>query len=267
MKRTLTLLVLAGLTIALAACGGRRHHKHHGEMTDAQLEERIHEKLDDKLDDIDASKAQRAKIRDIVDARVLPEIKTLRPLKKETREVLMTELLSGKPNGATLHKLVNERSGTLTAFAHTMADAALDAHGELTSEQRNDIADRMREHAEDREDDAGDREWMAEMMVGRALDKLDATSAQEELVLDHKERLTTEFKTLRTKRDKNRATLEAQLRSDKPDAALIHRLIDTRSAEFTALAHKVMDGAVEIGATLTPEQRDLIRKKIERHRK
>lgn len=259
MKRKLTFLTLIALAVVLAAACGRRH-KHHGELTDAQLERRAHDKLDYGLDEIDATDAQRAKIGGILDKQVLPELKALRPLKKETHDIAVRELLSGKPDAGTLHKLVDDRAVTLTGLAHKLADAAIDAHAVLTPAQRTDIADRMQERAAEHDDSDG--EWMANMMVERALDKLDASNQQEELVLDHKERLTTEFKALRTSGDRSRATMDAELRSKAPDAAVIHKLIDVRAGQYAGVAHKVVDGAVEIGATLTPKQREIICEKI-----
>lgn len=104
---------------------------------------------------------------------------------------------------------------------------------------------------------------MAKMFVDRALDKLDASDKQEELVYDHKDRLMTEMKTLKKGKDRNRATMTAMVRSADPDAAVLHKLIDARSGAYTRFAHQVVDSAVEIAATLTPKQRQLIREKIE----
>lgn len=50
---------------------------------------------------------------------------------------------------------------------------------------------------------------------------------------------------------------------DSPDRELLHRTVDEKAKEFTAFAHRTVDGLIEISGTLTHEQRAELKKRIE----
>lgn len=115
----------------------------------------------------------------------------------------------------------------------------------------------------------GDRDpaRMAAMITDRvedALDDLDATPAQRTQLLAVKDRLLAEGQKLQGTRQATHETLRAEWASEKPDRAKLHALVDARAAELTAMAHQAVDAAIEVHATLTPEQRAKLARKAAR---
>jgi Spy/CpxP family protein refolding chaperone len=100
--------------------------------------------------------------------------------------------------------------------------------------------------------------------VDDTLDDLDATPAQRERIQAIVSGLVADGQKLREAHRGGHAELLAQWKSETPDAAKLHALVDARSAELTAFAHRAADAAVEIHATLTPEQREKLTRKHER---
>ncbi|HYG69040.1 MAG TPA: Spy/CpxP family protein refolding chaperone, partial [Anaeromyxobacteraceae bacterium] len=100
--------------------------------------------------------------------------------------------------------------------------------------------------------------------VDDALDELDATPAQRERIQGILKGLVADAQALRGGHEADHAELVALWNADAPDAAKLHALVDERSAAMTAFAHRVADAAVEVHATLTPEQRAEVSRKLER---
>ncbi len=256
----LMVLMLAAVASAAVACGRGHHHRHHGDMSPEAMERRALDRVGWVLDDIDATDKQRQAIEGQVKT-MLPKAMDMRATMEPRREALVQELLSGKPNAQKVRGMVDEASVDMTAFAHQMLDEALVAHAVLNKAQRAELAERF--EMPQREWEGG---WMVNAAVGRVLDKFDASDAQSELVLSHVDQLETEIPGLMKVRHEARAEFVAQLRSDKPDAQRLHQLIDQTAATYTEAAHKVAGAAVEIGATLTTEQRSMIQEKIAERR-
>lgn len=101
--------------------------------------------------------------------------------------------------------------------------------------------------------------------LGDALDEVEATPAQQERIQSIVKGLLADGQQLRQGHDATRAELLALWKSETPDAPKLHALVDARSAEMTAFAHRAADAAMEIHATLTPEQRAELTEKLERH--
>lgn len=98
-----------------------------------------------------------------------------------------------------------------------------------------------------------------------ALDDLDATPAQRQQLHAIKDRLLAQAMALRTGQQAARAEALAQWKAEKPDAALLHALVDERINALRAVAHQAVDAGVEAHRILTPDQRAKVTKKIERH--
>jgi Spy/CpxP family protein refolding chaperone len=96
------------------------------------------------------------------------------------------------------------------------------------------------------------------------LDDVKATDAQKAHIMGIKNRLLPEVAALAGSQQKVRQEVAAQLASDHPDAARLHSLVDQQVDALRALAHKSVDGVVEAHATLTPEQRAPLVKKMRR---
>jgi Spy/CpxP family protein refolding chaperone len=100
--------------------------------------------------------------------------------------------------------------------------------------------------------------------VDDALDDLDATPGQRTAIHAVTDRVLARVLQHRGEHDADRAVLLGEWRSASPDRARLHALVDQRAAEMTAMAHEAVDAAIEVHATLTPEQREKVARKVER---
>lgn len=103
-----------------------------------------------------------------------------------------------------------------------------------------------------------DPERVKQMITWKVNDKLEdleATQAQKQAILSVKDRLFEEGKRLAQEHQATRLEVLTQLESDSPDAQRLHRIVDERIDAVRGFAHKVVDAALEVHRTLTPEQR------------
>jgi protein CpxP len=100
--------------------------------------------------------------------------------------------------------------------------------------------------------------------VDDALDDLDATPAQRTRIHAIKDRLLAAARATHDGRDADHAALLAAWRSSNPDRAALLARVDARIDQLRALAHEAVDDAIEVHATLTPEQREKVARKVER---
>lgn len=102
--------------------------------------------------------------------------------------------------------------------------------------------------------------------VDDALDELEATDAQRAKAHALKDRLFQEGMKLRESKTEVHDALVEQWRSNNPDSAAVHRLVDQMADEFRAFAHQAADAALEFHQTLTPEQRAELLQRAEERR-
>jgi periplasmic protein CpxP/Spy len=140
MKKAI-LFVAALMPLAFVACGHRR-----GEMDVGRMDKQVTAHLDDVLDDVEATDAQRARIRAIKD-RLLPEAAALATSQQKARQEIVAQLTSEKPDSARLHALVDQQIDALRALAHKSVDGAVEAHTTLTPQQRAPLAKKLRRFA------------------------------------------------------------------------------------------------------------------------
>jgi Spy/CpxP family protein refolding chaperone len=100
--------------------------------------------------------------------------------------------------------------------------------------------------------------------VEDALDDLDATPEQRTRILAVKDRLLSAAQEARGDRREVHDTILGAWKSDSPDAASLHALVDARAQRLQALAHQGVDAGIEVHSILTPEQREKLTRKIER---
>lgn len=137
-KRVQLLLAIGGLLALGGAAAGC--HRGPGAHRDPEaVAAFVGARVEDALDDVDATPAQREKIRAVKD-RLLAEGLRLRG----DRDALHAELLetwrADVVDRARLHAIVDQRIEALRAFAHAAADGAADAHDVLTPAQRAKLA-------------------------------------------------------------------------------------------------------------------------------
>jgi periplasmic protein CpxP/Spy len=70
---------------------------------------------------------------------------------------------------------------------------------------------------------------------------------------------------VRGSKEEVRAALVEQWRSERPDPAAVHALVDQMVEEFRGFAHQAADAAMELHQTLTPEQRAELLLRAEKH--
>lgn len=100
--------------------------------------------------------------------------------------------------------------------------------------------------------------------VDEVLDDVEATPAQRTKVHEVKDRLLASARQVHEGHDADRAALLDAWRSPNPDRAALLARVDARIDAMRAFAHQAVDGALEVHATLTPEQREQLAKKVER---
>jgi Spy/CpxP family protein refolding chaperone len=97
------------------------------------------------------------------------------------------------------------------------------------------------------------------------LDDLDATPQQRTQVMALKDRLVPEGVELgKSMRQARREAFDI-LKTDTPDATRLHGLVDQRVDAFRGFAHKVADALLEFKRILTPEQRQKIQNRVQKH--
>lgn len=101
--------------------------------------------------------------------------------------------------------------------------------------------------------------------VDGLLDDVNATPAQRDRVQTVVKELVAEGTKLRGDHEGTHAELLAQWNAENPDATKLHALVDQRADAMRTFAHRAVDAALEIHATLTPEQRAALAKKLEAH--
>ncbi len=100
--------------------------------------------------------------------------------------------------------------------------------------------------------------------VEDALDDLDATPDQRAKILAVKDRMLDAAKAVHADQAATHQAFLEAWKSEKPDAAKLHQLVDQRVEEMRKLAHQAVDAGVEVHDTLTADQRAKVTKKIER---
>jgi protein CpxP len=101
-------------------------------------------KLDDHLDDLKATEEQKQAFHGLKDS-LFEDGQRLFEEQKDARARLLTQWESPNPDARAVHTLVDARVDAFRAFAHRLADAALEAHRLLTPEQRQQVTTEIRE--------------------------------------------------------------------------------------------------------------------------
>jgi len=108
-------------------------------------------------------------------------------------------------------------------------------------------------------------EKMVNHRVEDALDDLKATPEQRQKITAVKDRLLAGGKAMR---GDHRATVKEALglwEAQSFDRARALALVDARLDAMRAMAHEAVDAAAEVHATLTPEQRAQVARRLRRH--
>jgi periplasmic protein CpxP/Spy len=144
MRKTAWVAVTGVLAVALLAGFASSGHRGWGRRDPEHVRRFVTWRVDDALAELKATPAQRAAIHGIKD-RLLADGQRLMGTHRGAHDEVLAQLQSPAPDARALHALVDARVDAMRAFAHAAADAALQAHGVLTPEQREALAKEVRE--------------------------------------------------------------------------------------------------------------------------
>ena len=103
------------------------------------------------------------------------------------------------------------------------------------------------------------------MFTEHLLGDINATDAQRTQIMALKTNLVQSGLELRGERKEMHQEMMEIWKSPNPDAAKVHAAVDARVEEMKAFAHEAADAALELHKTLTPEQRQALAEKAEKH--
>lgn len=98
------------------------------------------------------------------------------------------------------------------------------------------------------------------------LDHVDATPAQRTRAEQLEQQLITDLTPLMKENEAARAELVEQWKKPAPESGKVHALIDAQLDSIRALTHKLADATIEFHQLLTPEQRQVVTKRLDRRR-
>ncbi|OJH35467.1 Spy/CpxP family protein refolding chaperone [Cystobacter ferrugineus] len=143
------LLVGSAVLGVVFLTGFRGGHMGWGARNPERMKQMITWRLDDKLEDLKATDEQKRTIQGLKDS-LFDEGQRVVEEQRDARKELVEQWDSAQPDARAVHALVDARVDAWRAFAHKVADAALEAHRVLTPEQRQQVSANAREHMDAR---------------------------------------------------------------------------------------------------------------------
>jgi len=139
------LLIAGSAVLAFVLLSGfRGGHFGGGARDPERMKQMITWRMDDRLEDLKATEDQKQALHGLKDS-LFEDGKRLFEENKGARTQLVEQWESTNPDSRAVHALVDARVDALRAFAHKVADAALEAHRILSPEQRQQVTANVRE--------------------------------------------------------------------------------------------------------------------------
>ncbi len=140
------ILVAGSALLAFVLLTGFRGGGYHGwgPRDPERVKQMMTWKLDDRLEDLKATDAQKEALHGLKDS-LFEDGKRLFEEQKGAKAELLNQWESANPDSKAVHALVDARLDAFRAFAHKVADAALEAHRIFTPEQRQQVTTQVRE--------------------------------------------------------------------------------------------------------------------------
>lgn len=147
MNTSRKILLATSTLLAVVFLSGFRHGGPFGggPRDPERIKQMISWRMDDRLQELKATDAQKQALNGLKDS-LFEDGKRLFADQKEARTQLLTQWDSATPDAQAVHAVVDARLDAFRAFAHKLADAALEAHRILTPEQRQQVTAEVREH-------------------------------------------------------------------------------------------------------------------------
>lgn len=135
---------MAALVVVPLAVAGCRGH-HHGEMTEAELNERLEDVAEYALDHVDATEQQTAEVNAVLRA-ATPDLIAFRREHRELAGKLRAELAKDKIDRAQVEVLRQEGLDLADRASARAGQALVDAADKLQPEQRRKLTDKWAKH-------------------------------------------------------------------------------------------------------------------------
>ena len=113
--------------------------------------------------------------------------------------------------------------------------------------------------------DPAHMDQMVERRLTKMLDTVQATDAQRQQITAIKDKVLADGKALRAAHQGTHEQLLALWKSDQPDVAKVHALVDARADAMKKFADEVADAMVQVHGILTPDQRAKVADQIQQH--
>jgi periplasmic protein CpxP/Spy len=111
----------------------------------------------------------------------------------------------------------------------------------------------------------GDPSRFVTNRVEDMLDDVKATDAQRQQIHAIVDKVIADGKALHASHADAKNQLLAQWQADQPDAAQVHSIVDARADSMKQFADEVADAVLQVHGILTPDQRAIVTKKLQRH--
>ncbi len=144
--KTVRVVAVVGAVLALAAFRPFFGAHSLGKPSPERVQRMATERVNDYLDDLDATPEQRKAVHVMKDD-ALKEGRVLHEDNTKAREELMAQWDSPKMDSGRVHALVDARVDAMRAFAHKLADNAVELHTLLTPEQRGKVSEHIKERS------------------------------------------------------------------------------------------------------------------------
>jgi Spy/CpxP family protein refolding chaperone len=138
------LLIAGSAVLAFVLLTGFRGGHFGGPRDPERVKQMITWRLDDRMEDLNATEQQKQAIHGLKDS-LFEDGKRLYEENKDARTQMLEQWDSANPDSRAVHALVDARMDAFRAFAHKVADAALQAHRIFTPEQRQQLTANVRE--------------------------------------------------------------------------------------------------------------------------
>lgn len=140
------LLIAGSAVLAVVLLSGfRGGHFGGGRHDPERVKQMITWRMDDRLEEVKATEEQKRALHGLKDS-LFEDGKRLFEENKGARVQMLEQWESANPDSQAVHALVDARVDAFRAFAHKVADAALQAHRIFTPEQREQLTGNVREH-------------------------------------------------------------------------------------------------------------------------
>jgi len=113
--------------------------------------------------------------------------------------------------------------------------------------------------------DPAQMDQMVEKRLAKMLDTVQATDAQRQQITAIKDKVLADGKALRAAHKDTHQQFLALWKSDQPDTAQVHALVDARADAMKKFADEVADAMIQVHGILTPAQRAKVADQIQQH--